>query len=61
MQTNVRAQFALVADEVLTRHGDGRWEVVDATGSIDEIAGKIWDYVEPVISEELGDVMTLWS
>ena len=60
IQTRVRAQFTLVADEVRRRHGDKYWLAVDADGTIEQVAERLWASVEKVVDGELGEVGTLW-
>ncbi len=61
MQTSTRAQFALVAEEVRTRHGEAKWVAVNANASIEEVEEKVWKCVKAVSSKDLGPLGTLWS
>ena len=61
IQTQVRKEFALVADQVRARHGDDRWVEVDASGNIDMVEERIWNSVRPMLVHEIGTVGTLWA
>lgn len=53
MQDAVRKVFegeGGVAEMVRRRHGEGRWVTVDADGSSDEVADRIFAAVEPLLS-----------
>ncbi|WVQ97191.1 thymidylate kinase [Kwoniella sp. CBS 9459] len=61
MQRSTREQFALVAREVVKRHGEDKWREVDAGGSIEEVGDRIWAAVQPLLSgegtsKEVGDL-----
>ncbi|KAK8865858.1 thymidylate kinase [Kwoniella newhampshirensis] len=61
IQTAVREQFGLVANEVKKRHGDGRWVEVSAEGSIEEVESRIWGLVDSVVNGGVdGTVGELW-
>lgn len=59
IQTRVRAQFDLVAEEVKRRQG--AWESIAAVGSIEEVGERIWKLVEPKTTADLGPVGKLWT
>ncbi|OCF42456.1 thymidylate kinase [Kwoniella heveanensis CBS 569] len=65
MQRSTRQQFALVAQEVVKRHGENRWREVDANGSIEEVGDRIWGLLAPLLEEGQGgglkrEVGELW-
>ncbi|WWD17958.1 thymidylate kinase [Kwoniella shandongensis] len=61
IQTAVREQFGLVANEVKKRHGDGKWVEVSAEGSIEEVEERIWGLLEGMISGGVdGRIGELW-
>jgi dTMP kinase len=57
MQQRTRQQFRLVADQMESRH-PGRWAEVDAAGSVEEVAERIW---ETVLHVQAGDLGKLWE
>ncbi|OCF33236.1 thymidylate kinase [Kwoniella heveanensis BCC8398] len=65
MQRSTRQQFALVAQEVVKRHGENRWREVDANGGIEEVGDRIWGLLAPLLEEGQGgglkrEVGELW-
>lgn len=59
MQTKVRKQFLLVAEEVHRRHGSDKWVDVSADGTVDEVEEAIWSIVGNM--EVASDIASLWS
>jgi dTMP kinase len=51
MQQRTRKQFKLVAQEMERRY-PGRWEEVDAAGSIEEVEERIWKVVSGIKGEQ---------
>jgi dTMP kinase len=58
MQTKVREQFGLVAEQVRLRHGTDKWVEVSADGTMDQVEGAIWSLVAAVEPSERGRLWT---
>lgn len=62
IQSKVREQFKLVADRVKRDEVvNGRWLEVDAGGTREVVAGRIWEVVEKVLEGERKEVGRLWT
>ncbi|WRT64072.1 thymidylate kinase [Kwoniella shivajii] len=60
MQQATREQFALVAQQVTSRHGESKWTQVDASGTIEQVADRIWGLVGEIADGIEGDIGRLW-
>ncbi|KAK4684945.1 dTMP kinase, partial [Tremellales sp. Uapishka_1] len=60
MQTQVREQFKLVAEEVRRKHGEGKWSEVSAAGTIEEVGDRIATLVKELVEGTKGPISRLW-
>jgi dTMP kinase len=60
MQNKVKEQFKLVEQEVVKRHGRGRWVEVSAVGTIEEVEEVVRSELDGVFSASPEPLQHLW-